>query len=77
MEMTPPRMAGETFTEKEKEMEMIDEGAEKKPAYPYSPEVYSDRPDTDQDKGWFIKRGAIYENGHYAGGFRGPVERSA
>ena len=47
---------------------------EKKPSYPYSPEVYSTMPDSDPEKRWFIHRGAVYEDGKYMGGFGLPAK---
>jgi hypothetical protein len=42
---------------------------ERLPAYPYNPEYYRAKPDTDPEKRWFIARGARYEDGKYIGGF--------
>ncbi len=44
---------------------------ERYPAFPYTPEVYADAPDSDPEKRWFMKRGAEYANGKYVGGYGG------
>ena len=43
---------------------------EVEPGYPYQPQYYQGRPDTDPEKLWFINRGAKYEGGKYSGGFQ-------
>lgn len=42
---------------------------EREPAYPFQPQYYAGRPDTDPEKRFFIARGAKFENGKYIGGY--------
>ena len=48
---------------------------ERIPAYPFNPDYYRGRPDTDGEKAYFINRGAVYQDGRYVGGFAVPHVR--
>ena len=43
---------------------------EVEPGYPYQPQYYQGRPDSDPEKAWFINRGAKYDGGKYDGGYQ-------